>query len=91
MKELINPKLKLESEFLANAIVRLIKRDIFDRFTKTGELTKEDQEFCDKLEWSPIDELEVREEYIEKLKVKSKESEDKSMSIEEFNKFCSSL
>ena len=91
MEELLKSKLSLDSAFLANAIVRLMKRDIFERFTKTGEFTEEDREFCDKISWFPIDELEVKEEYVEKLKAKSKESEGKSMSIEEFNNWCNSL
>ena len=69
-----------------------LKRDIFERFIKTGTLSKEDQEFCDRIDWYPIDELEVREEYIEKLKKRiEKEPSGKSMSLKEFNKWCDSL
>ena len=69
-----------------------LKRDIFDKFIKTGTLSKEDQEFCDKINWAPIDELEVKEEYVEKLKKRIKEEPSKkSMSLKEFNKWCDSL
>ena len=46
----------------------LNKKRIFEEFIKTGTLSDEDQKFCDKMDWDPIDELEVKEEYIEKLK-----------------------
>ncbi|MBA3064830.1 hypothetical protein FP803_05310, partial [Candidatus Woesearchaeota archaeon] len=45
-----------------------LKKEIFERFIKTGTLSDADQEFCDKIGWYPIDELELKEEYIEKLK-----------------------
>jgi len=59
---------KLDSELLAKAVVRLMKRDIFEVFIKTGELSAEDQEFCDMIDWYPVDELPLREEYVKKLK-----------------------
>jgi hypothetical protein len=59
---------KLDAELLAKAVVRLMKRDIFDVFIKTGELSAEDQEFCDRIDWYPVDELHLREEYVKKLK-----------------------
>jgi len=71
MAELINTMkegVTLDSELLAKAVVRLIKRGIFERFTKTGTLSEKDQEFCDSIDWYPVDELEQREEYAEKLK-----------------------
>ena len=69
----VKEELKLDSKFLANAVVRLMKRDILEKFMKSDEISKEDQEFCDRIDWDPIDELEVREEYIEKLKKVEKE------------------
>ena len=59
---------KLDAELLAKAVVRLMKRDIFEEFIKTGELSAEDQEFCDRIDWYPVDELPLREEYVKKLK-----------------------
>ncbi|MEA3255472.1 MAG: hypothetical protein U9Q22_06525 [Candidatus Altiarchaeota archaeon] len=44
-----------------------MKREIFDRFIK-GKMSAKDEEFCEKTRWDPLDEMEVREEYIEKLK-----------------------
>ena len=85
MQELIKSKLKLDSEFLAKAVIRLMKQNIFERFIKTDTLSKEDQEFCDKIDWYPIDELEVKEEYIKKLKA-IEESPHTPMTIEELDK-----
>jgi len=68
-----------------------LKKEIFERFIKTGTLSDADQEFCDKIGWYPIDELELKEEYIEKLKESIKKPTGKSMTVEEFNKWCDSL
>jgi len=68
-----------------------LKKEIFERFIKTGTLSGADQEFCDKICWYPIDELELKEEYIEKLKESIKKPAGKSMTVEEFNKWCDSL
>lgn len=53
---------------MAKAVVRLMKRDIFEEFIETGELSADDQEFCDKIDWYPVDELPLKEEYVKKLK-----------------------
>ena len=68
-----------------------LKKEIFERFIKTGTLSDVDQEFCDKVGWYPIDELELKEEYIEKLKKSIKKPAGKPMTVEEFNKWCDSL
>ena len=86
MAELISSKEVLDLELLSKIVVKLMKKDIFERFIKTGELPEEDQEFCESIDWYPIDELEVREEYAEKLKSRLKEPVGKPLTIEEFNK-----
>ena len=45
-----------------------LKKEIFEKFIKGIELSKEDEEFCESIGWDPLDALEVREEYAEKLK-----------------------
>jgi len=42
------------AELLAKAVVRLMKRAIFEEFIKTGQLSAEDQEFCDRIDWSSV-------------------------------------
>jgi len=43
----------------------LLKKYIFDSYIKTGKMTKEEEKFCEKIAWHPVDELHIREEYIE--------------------------
>jgi len=31
-----------------------MKRAIFEEFIKTGQLSAEDQEFCDRIDWSSV-------------------------------------
>ena len=76
---------KLDSELLVKAVVRLMKQSIFERFIKTGTLSEEDQEFCDEINWYPIDELELKDEYAEKLKGIAK-GPHSPMTVEELDK-----
>ncbi|MEK6816597.1 MAG: hypothetical protein AABY09_03215 [Nanoarchaeota archaeon] len=47
---------------------QLMRRDIFEKFIKGIGLSEEDETFCERTGWDPLDEMELREEYIEKLK-----------------------
>ena len=67
------------------------KKEIFELFIRGIELSKEDEDFCKKIGWDPLDDMEVREEYIEKLKKLEKQPNGKPMTAEEFNKWCDSL
>ena len=67
------------------------KKEIFDNFIKTGTLSDEDQEFCDSIDWYPVDELELKEEFIKELKKARKEPSGKSMTAKEFDKWCEDL
>ena len=90
-ESVMKEEFKLDSELMAKAVVRLMKRTIFEEFVETGQLSAEDQEFCDRIDWYPVDELPLREEYVKKLKALSKKPAGKPMTIEEFNKWCDSL
>ncbi len=61
-------KIELDLEFLAGAVVKLLKRDISERYKETGEITDEDCEFCEKIDWHPVDELPLKEEFVKKIK-----------------------
>ena len=39
----------------------LLKRIIFEKYIKTGKLSDEEEKFCEKNNWEPIDDLELRE------------------------------
>jgi hypothetical protein len=44
-----------------------MKREILERYISGEELSSEDWEFCDRIDWIPGDELQVRQEYLDKL------------------------
>ncbi len=47
----------------------LLKREMFERYLKTGKLKEDDQKFCERIDWHPVDELPFKESYIKKIKV----------------------
>ncbi|MGV8161865.1 MAG: hypothetical protein ACP5N2_00855 [Candidatus Nanoarchaeia archaeon] len=49
------------------------KKLIFENFLKTGKITNEEQKFCEKIDWHPVDELPLKEEFIRKINEISKE------------------
>jgi hypothetical protein len=50
------------------------KREIFEKYLRYGELSDEDAEFCDKMDWHPVNELPLREDYVQKLEHLKKET-----------------
>ena len=46
----------------------VFKRATFEKYLKTGELSDEDWEFCDRIDWHPVDDLPLKEEFIDRLK-----------------------
>ena len=87
--ELINSpeeNLQLDSKFLAKAVVGLIKRDIFERYKQTREVTDEDWEFCEAIDWHPVDELPMKESFIKELEEAEKGPFIKFNSAEELFK-----
>ena len=61
-----------------------MKKLIFERYIKTGNLTDKEWQFCDKIDWHPVDELPLKEEFIKKLKEIKKGKFRKYNSVEEF-------
>ena len=49
-----------------------MKKLIFENYIKTGTLTDEEWEFCEKIDWHPVDELPLKEEFIKKLEKRAK-------------------
>ena len=76
----------LNSELLAKAVIKLMKNDILQRYKQTGEVTDEDWEFCEQIDWHPVDELPPKPEHIELLKKALKETGKVYSSAEEFFK-----
>ena len=52
----------------------LRKREIFEKYIRTGELSAEAAEFCDKMDWHPVDEMPLREDFVRKLEESKKET-----------------
>jgi hypothetical protein len=60
------------------------KKRIFEDYLKSGEITDHDWQFCEAIDWHPVDQLPLKEEYIRKLKEQEKEEGRRFGSKEEF-------
>jgi len=69
----------------------LLKREIFERYIKTGSISDEEWEFCERIDWHPVDELPLKESFIKELKIARSEPSRKAMSLEEFNTWCEKI
>lgn len=58
-----------------------MKKIIFERYMQTGKLSDEEWRFCDKIDWHPVDELPLKEEFIKKIKKAKKEKSIKIPSV----------
>jgi hypothetical protein len=61
-----------------------IKKLIFENYLKTGEVNDKEWEFCEKIDWHPVDELPLKKEFVERLKKIKKGKFKKYISVEEF-------
>jgi hypothetical protein len=64
----------------------LYKRYIFQKYLKTKHLTKEEQLFCDHIDWHPVDELPLNKEFIEEVKKVRKGKHHQFSSIKDLQK-----
>lgn len=62
------------------------KKEIFEEYMKSCKLSPEDQEFCDKIDWHPVDELPMKKEFIEELKKARNEPVGKPITLKELHK-----
>ncbi len=62
----------------------VLKREIFDRYIKTGTLSDKDWKFCEEIDWHPVDWLPVREEFVKRLEKARKETPIRFNSVDEF-------
>lgn len=63
-----------------------MKKLIFENYIKTGSITNEEWEFCEKIDWHPVDELPLKEEFKKELERRKKEKSIKLKSISEIFK-----
>jgi hypothetical protein len=61
----------------------VLKRDIFERYIKTGKLSDEDWKFCERIDWHPVDELPLKESFVKRLQEAEKGSFIKLNSVAE--------
>lgn len=61
----------------------LLKKEMFERYIKTGKITDKDWEFCEEIDWHPVDWLPLKEEFIKELKEAEKEPSIKLKSVKE--------
>ncbi len=63
-----------------------MKKLIFENYMKTGEISDEEWEFCERIDWHPVDELPLKEDFIKKLESIKKEKPIKVKSISDIFK-----
>jgi len=63
-----------------------MKKIIFEDYMKTGKITDEEWEFCDKIDWHPVDELPIREDFKREMDKRKKEKGIKFKNIDELRK-----
>jgi hypothetical protein len=65
----------------------IMQREIFEEFMRTGEeVSDKDWEFCEKINWHPVDWLPFKEEYLKRLEAARKEKPIKLKSISDIFK-----
>ena len=60
-----------------------IKKLIFERYLKTGNLSDADWRFCERIDWHPVDELPLKKEFLQKLAKTRKEKSRKVNAVSE--------
>ena len=61
-----------------------MKKLIFENYIKKGSITDEEWEFCEKIDWHPVDGLPLKKEFVKKLeKIKKDGKFKRYSSIEE--------
>ena len=63
-----------------------MKKLIFENYIKIGSITDEEWEFCEKIDWHPVDELPIKEDFKRELEKRKKEKGIKFKNIAELRK-----
>ena len=63
-----------------------IKKLIFENYIKTGKLSDDEWEFCEKIDWHPVDELPLKKEFIKKFRDAKNEKSLKIKSVSDIFK-----
>ena len=51
-----------------------LQKTIFEKYMKKEKISEAEWEFCDKIDWHPVDELPLRPEFVKELNERKKES-----------------
>ena len=63
-----------------------LKKLIFENYIKIGNITDEEWKFCEKIDWHPVDELPLKEEFKKEMERRRKEKSIKLKSVSEIFK-----
>jgi|SRR3989338_2209577 len=63
-----------------------IKKLIFENYIKTGGITDNEWAFCERIDWHPVDELPLKEEFKKEMEKRRKEKGIKFKSMAELRK-----
>ena len=63
-----------------------LKKLIFENYIKTGNINDEEWKFCEKIDWHPVDELPLKEEFKKEMERRRKEKSIKLKSVSEIFK-----
>lgn len=66
-----------------------MKKLIFENYIKTGSITDEEWKFCERIDWHPVDELPLKEDFKKELERRKKEKSIKLKSVSELFKSIS--
>lgn len=58
-----------------------LKKTIFEKYMKKEKISEAEWEFCDKIDWHPVDELPLKPEFVKKLENARKEKSIKLKSV----------
>lgn len=60
-----------------------LKKEIFDRYIKTGKVSDKEWQFCEEIDWHPVDWLPLKEKYVKELEQARKETPIRLKSVDE--------
>jgi len=69
----------------------LLKRYLYEKYIKSGKLTKNEEKFCEEIDWHPVDELPLQQEFAKKLSATRKGSHSKPMKPERVKQWFKEL
>lgn len=63
-----------------------MKKLIFEDYIKNGDLSDEEWEFCERIDWHPVDEFPLKEEFKKEMGKRRKEKGIKFKNMDELRK-----